>query len=244
MNRVEETNHQDTDERIASSGQKPERTGSVKRKGSGKGNITFRRSKRSKRDERKYAELLNMSTEIEREIDVIEEEKFGSLDEYSVSEKLLIFQNEFINQIRSTSEYRDSLQRVAADFDNYRKRNEKERESIISYANEKLLLKLLNVLDNLDRALTTGKNGIPEDDPFYEGIKLIHSQFNKVMTEEGLTPIDETGVLFDPYKHDAMMRVVNNEIDDNTVTDIFLNGYVLKDKVIRPAQVRISKKEE
>ena len=244
MNKVEETNHQDTNERIASPGQKSERTGSVKKKGPGKGSITFRRSKRPKKDERKYAELLNMSTEIEREIDALEEKKFGSLDEYSVNEKLLIFQNEFINQIKSTNEYRDSLQRIAADFDNYRKRNEKERGDIISHANEKLLLKLLSVLDNLDRAMTTGKNGIPEDDPFYQGIKLIHSQFNKVITEEGLTPINETGVLFDPYRHDAMMRVVNNEIDDNTVTDIFLNGYVLKDKVIRPAQVRISKKEE
>ena len=210
----------------------------------GKRKITSKRHKRSKQDDRKYGELLNMSTEIECEVAEIEEGKFGSLDDYSEGEKLLIFQNELINQIKSANEYRDSLQLVAADFDNYRKRNEKERESIISYANEKLLLKLLDVLDNLDRAMTTGKNGISEDDPFYEGIKLIHSQFNKIMADEGLEPIGETGIPFDPYKHDAMAQVVNNDLDDNTVTDVFLKGYFLKDKAIRPAQVRISKKEE
>lgn len=198
---------------------------------------------RMKRDKRKYAELLSMSTENEREIAAILEKKIGSLDEYSANERHLIFQNELINQMEAAGESKESLQRIAADFDNYRKRNEKERESIVAYANEKLLLKLLGVLDNLERSMTTGKKRIVEDDPFYEGIKLIHSQFTKILVDEGLTPVDETGVEFDPYKHDAMMQVVNNDLDDNTVTDVFLKGYSLKNKLIRPAQVRISKQK-
>lgn len=212
----------------------------------------FIRSKTSKihkknektKDKRTYAGLLTMDADIKKEIVTIEEGKFGSLDEYSDSEKLLIFQSELIDRIRSEQDLKNSLQRVAADFDNYRKRNEKERANIITHANERLILRLLEVLDNLDRAVVNGTTGPHDDDPFYEGVKLIQNQFIKIMADEGLRPIDETGVTFDPFVHDAMMQVVNNDLDDNTVTDVFLKGYFLKEKVIRPAQVRISKKEE
>lgn len=195
-----------------------------------------------------FSEILNSSSEIESEIETIEEGRYGSLEEYSVNERSLIFQSELINQIKLANEYRDSLQRMAADFDNYRKRTEREREKLIAFANEGLILKLLVVLDNLDRAVNNDTSNEKENrdsfDSYYEGIKLIHNQFRKVMTDEGLKAIDETGVPFDPFKHEAMMHIVNNNLENNTVTDVLLKGYYLKEKMIRPAQVRISKKEE
>ena len=195
-----------------------------------------------------FSEILNSSSEIESEIETIEEGRYGSLEEYSVSERSLIFQSELISQIKLANEYRDSLQRMAADFDNYRKRIEREREKLIAFANEGLILKLLVVLDNLDRAVDNDTSNEEDKrdsfDSFYEGIRLIQSQFRKIMADEGLKAIDETGVAFDPYKHEAMMHIVNNNLENNTVTDVLLKGYYLKDKMIRPAQVRISKKEE
>ena len=196
-----------------------------------------------------YDEMLSESTdmghtEMDQDVAEIEKERFGSLDEYSTDEKLRIYRREFVEQVRTANDYLNTLQRVTADFDNFRKRNDKEREAVICYANEKLILKLLDVLDNLERGLAAGKENRAEGDPFYEGVRLIHVQFNRILMDEGLAPIDETGVKFDPYRHEAMMRVVNNEYDDDTVTGVLLKGYSLRNKVIRPAQVQISRKEE
>ena len=242
---------------------------------------------RSKKKCREFDEILTSSSEIESELETIEDGKYNVLGSYSRNDRMLILQCELLNNIKVANEYRDSLQRMAADFDNHRKRSEKERQNYVKYANEGLILKLLEVVDNLDRALMngngngnvsnqqngngsgasqngegstnkTGKKPIPEDfkakgkesnietayeDPFLKGIQLIKSQFLKLLTDEGITPIDEVNIPFDPYKHDAMMQVVNTDLDEDTVTDVFLKGYYLKDKVIRPAQVRVSKKE-
>ncbi len=203
-----------------------------------------RKGKKSSGSERAYSDVLDMSAEIEKEMETIEEGQFSCLDEYSMNEKLLIFQSELLNKIKTVNEYKETLQRVAADFDNYRKRNEKDRENIINFANERLILNLLEVVDNLDRAVNPVANGVDADDPFYQGIELIHNHFIKILSDEGVRAINETGVAFDPFRHDAMMQVVNDELDENTVTDVFQKGYFLKDKVIRPAKVRISKKEE
>jgi molecular chaperone GrpE len=210
-----------------------------------------RKGKKSQRPSERAAnngafnEVLKMSSEIESEIATIDGGKFGDLDAYSASERVLIFQSELIDRINKVVELEESLLRMAADFDNYRKRTERERERTIKFANQGLILKLLEVLDNLDRAVETDctdpeKNG----ESFVEGIKLIQSQFRKVLADEGVQAIDETGVAFDPYKHEAMMHIVDSDQEENTVTDVFLKGYYLRDRVIRAAQVRISKKGE
>jgi len=198
---------------------------------------------KKKRAEREFDGILERGPEISAEIEQMEEGTFGSLEEYTAQERLLIFQNELLNRVRQTNEYKESLQRVAADFDNFRKRTEKERESFVKYANERLILRFLDVLDNLDRAMENGKE-IEDEDPFFSGIQLIHSQFLKIMSDEGVMAIDETGVVFDPYKHDAMMQIIDNELKENSVADVFQKGYFLKDKVIRPAKVRISKRDD
>lgn len=211
------------------------------RKGKGSPETGMKKSsKRTNRSKREYDEVLKMNQDIISAIEEIEEGKYGKLDEYSTDEKLLIFQSDLLDQIRQANEYRDSLQRVAADFDNYRKRVEKERDNFVKFANERLILNFLEVLDNLDRAMENN-HGTDDEDPFRQGIKLIHSHFRKIMQDEGLRAIEETGIEFDPYKHDAMMQIVNDEIEENTVTDIFQKGYILNEKVIRPAKVRISK---
>ncbi|MCK4614389.1 MAG: nucleotide exchange factor GrpE [Thermoplasmata archaeon] len=197
--------------------------------------------KKGEGKKREHAGIFPMGKEIEKEIEELEDGKFRNLKDYSNTERLLIFQNELLNQIKMVNDYREALQRVAADFDNFRKRSEKDRESIIKFANEGLISRLLDVLDNLERALKNVEDR--EEDPFVQGIQMIYDQSLKIMEEEGLEAIDKTGVAFDPYKHEAMMQVVNDELEENTVIDILQKGYYLKNKVIRPAKVQISKKE-
>lgn len=206
---------------------------------------TTRSRKRSKKERQiapEFTEILEKSNEIEKELQGVEDGKFSRLDDLTNDEKLLIFKHELLSRIRLVNEYKNTAQRVAADMDNYRKRAEKEHEAIISYANETLIMKMLDVLDNLGRALQNVED--KEEDPFIQGIHLIYNQFNKIMDDEGLESIDQTGIQFDPYFHDAMMQVMNNDLEENTITDIFQKGYILKKKVIRPAKVRISKKED
>jgi len=185
-------------------------------------------------------ELMEIKGEIEQGVEDFDGGKLSDLSECSSSEKILIYQNELLNQIRSAEDHKLTLQRIAADFDNYKKRVEKEREAFIKYASENLILKFLGVLDNLERALQNEKR---EEDPFVGGVKLIHSQFVKVLADEGVEAIDQLGDAFDPYRHDCMMQEMNNDLDEDTITDIFQKGFILKGKVIRPAKVRISKKE-
>jgi len=232
----------DTDKKAPMSGRK-EKSSSHRSKKSKKDRKELGKSLKQKGDEKKreFEDILKMKERIEEAIGEIDDGRFRDLSEYTAGERLLIFQNELLNKIRETKEYRDTLQRVAADFDNYRKRMEKEKENIIKFANEGLLLKLIEVLDNFERALDNVKDR--EDDPFVEGIRMIYNQFQKIITDEGLKPIVETGVEFDPHIHEAMMQIADNELKENTVTDVFQKGYILKDRVIRPAKVRISKKE-
>ncbi len=227
------------------SGGKESASGNEKKHGKRSKRTTDTSRKRSAR-ERKIAPeitgILEKSIEIEKEIEGIGEGRFTRLEGLTDTEKLLIFKYELLNSIKLVAEYKNTAQRVAADMDNYRKRAEKEREAIISYSNEDLITKMLDVLDNLDRALQNVEDRM--DDPFIQGIQLIHKQFIKIMGDEGLESIEETGIPFDPYHHDAMMQVANNDLEENTITDIFLKGYILKKKVIRPAKVIISKKDD
>jgi molecular chaperone GrpE len=137
-----------------------------------------------------------------------------------------------------------SLLQVRADFDNYKKRQERENSSYKEYVLDGVLRKLLNHYDDLIRALNLlkmldGAEGITK------GFEIIVKNFEKVLEEEGVRPMDSEGQKFDPYKHEAMM--VEEERDDlpeNTITEVFDKGYFLNSKVLRPAKVKISKKSK
>ncbi|WP_420795370.1 nucleotide exchange factor GrpE [Desulfofalx alkaliphila] len=130
------------------------------------------------------------------------------------------------------------LLRTQADFDNYRRRTKEEREQLIKYASESLIIELLPVLDNFDRAL--GAADTPGDD-FAAGVKMIHRQLMEVLNKEGLEEIAAEGKEFDPMVHEAMMQVESDEHSENTVVEELRKGYTLKGKVIRPSLVKVAK---
>lgn len=129
--------------------------------------------------------------------------------------------------------------RAQADFDNFRRRTVKEKEELTQYASLKLITQLLPVLDNFQRALQTGNEG-SESESFAKGVDMIFRQLSQVLEAEGLKPMESVGQPFDPEFHQAIMQVESEEYDEGIVVEAIQTGYILKDKVIRPAMVKVS----
>jgi molecular chaperone GrpE len=135
---------------------------------------------------------------------------------------------------RDRDQYLDALQRLKAEFENSRKRQERERIRILSMASERLVQELLPVLDNLDRALEAGGD-------IREGVQATRDQLADVLGEEGLLPVASDGQPFDPNVHEAVMGQVSEEHEEGTIIQTFQRGYLLNGKPIRTAKVVVAK---
>lgn len=129
--------------------------------------------------------------------------------------------------------------RVQADFDNFRRRTQKEKEELAQYATSKLVGELLPVLDNFERALVTAPANA-ESEAFTKGINMIFRQLEGVLKSEGLAVMETVGQPFNPEYHQAIMQVESEEHEEGIVTEEVQKGYLLKDKVLRPAMVKVS----
>nr|WP_281279849.1 nucleotide exchange factor GrpE [Cohnella pontilimi] len=140
---------------------------------------------------------------------------------------------------RQAEENHSRFLRAQADFDNYRRRTQKEKEELAQYASLKLVDQLLPVLDNFERALQSGGEAA-ESHSFSKGVDMIFRQFYQVLENEGLKKIEAVGQPFDPELHQAIMQVESEEHESGTVVEVVQNGYWMKDKVLRPAMVKVS----
>lgn len=140
-------------------------------------------------------------------------------------------------------ELRDQLLRTVADMDNLRKRSAREKQEAIRYANESILEKLVPVLDNFEMAMqaTASAEGASVD-ALKTGVTMILSQFKNVMADCGLEEIDAAGKPFDPNLHEAVSQQASNDVPEGQVLQQLRKGYKLKDRLIRPATVVVSKK--
>lgn len=141
-------------------------------------------------------------------------------------------------QTTRAEDYYNRLARLQADYENFRRRTRQEKEDFYKYASEQLVCALLPVLDNFERALAAGGESI---ESFKSGVEMIHRQFQEVLAAEGLAPVPAVGEPFDPARHEAVLQAESAEHPDNTVIEEFRRGYCLKDKVIRPAMVKVAK---
>jgi molecular chaperone GrpE len=135
-------------------------------------------------------------------------------------------------------EHKRAWQRAAADYANYKRRVEEERETVAEFANAVLIGKLLAVLDDFDRAL----EHVPEDvhEGWVDGIRLVERKLRSVLESEGVTQIEAVGQPFDPNLHEAVVHEDTTEYPDNTVIGELQRGYRLHDRVLRPALVRVA----
>lgn len=136
-------------------------------------------------------------------------------------------------------EYLQLLQRNQADFDNYRRRVNQEREEWVKYASAKLAANLLPVLDNFERALGSAGDDLTK---FKEGIDMIYRQMVDTLSKEGVKPLETVGKEFDPTYHQAVMQGPSDEYPENTVIEELQKGYTMAERVLRPAMVKVSSK--
>ncbi|MDD5044430.1 MAG: nucleotide exchange factor GrpE [Candidatus Omnitrophica bacterium] len=139
-------------------------------------------------------------------------------------------------------EYWDKLLHLQADFENMRKRQEKEKQDFVKFANEGLILELLNVLDDLERAVSLAESKHEDLPAFLKGVEMILVHLYEMLKEQGLKPIEAEGKIFDPHLHEALMQAEDKNLPEHTVVEELQKGYLLNDRVIRTAKVKVSKK--
>nr|WP_246565408.1 nucleotide exchange factor GrpE [Paenibacillus faecis] len=136
-------------------------------------------------------------------------------------------------------EHKQRLLRTQADFDNFRRRTLKEKEELGKYASAKLITELLPVIDNFERALSTTADNA-DLSSYAKGVEMIFRQLEGILKTEGLTAMEPVGTPFNPEFHQAIMQVESDEYEEGTVVEVVQKGYLLKDKVLRPAMVKVS----
>ncbi|MFQ5795115.1 MAG: nucleotide exchange factor GrpE, partial [Candidatus Bipolaricaulia bacterium] len=142
---------------------------------------------------------------------------------------------------RKIDAYVDRIQHLQADFENYKKRNRRDQQRFAEQLESRILLEILPIYDNLERAFRS-YNHNEDKDSFVEGMERIFSQFSDFLTRKGVRPIETVGNRFDPAKHEALMTVETDQYEPNTVLEEFERGYYRSDMVLRPSRVKVSKR--
>ncbi len=174
----------------------------------------------------------NFNEEIMDEVDVneaedmVEESIVEDVVEETIEEKLQ----------KENAELKDKLVRAAAEFDNFRKRTVKEKQTIYSDGVKDVVEKLLPVVDNFDRAMVSGN----KDDKFFVGMDMIYKQFSTLLSDLGVKELGAVGEEFNPIYHFAVAKEENAEFGENQISEILQKGYILNEKVIRPTMVKVA----
>ena len=193
-----------------------------------------------------------MSTKKENPAEEIEEEKTGETaaeetenkaEEKADSKKDKKNKKESKKEIeikeaaeKLIKEEKEKYLRLCAEYDNFRKRSQKERESLYTDIKADTLLKFLPVYDNLERALAQST----ADEAYRKGVEMIMTQFNTTLEKLGITEIEALGKTFDPNMHNAVMHIEDENFGENEVVEVFQKGFKLHDKVIRFAMVKVA----
>jgi molecular chaperone GrpE len=160
-------------------------------------------------------------------------------DGSAVMEDLENLRQRLANAERDRDEFRALVQRTQADFENYQKRSQRETQQERKYWYSPLAQELLPALDNLERA-TQAAQQVGEKGPLVQGVAMVQGQFLDILKRHGITPIEALGQPFDPNRHQAVMQEPNGNYPPNTVVRVLQQGFMIHDRVLRPAAVVVS----
>lgn len=145
-------------------------------------------------------------------------------------------------KLKEFDELSEQSLRLQAEFENFRRRSLKEKQESFKFGHQNLVKDLLSAVDNLERALEHGaQNAGPEVRGILDGVELVHREFLGALAKHGVKEVEAEGKLFDPADHEAMGQVPNTEVPPNTVLQVLQKGYVIHDRMLRPARVIISR---
>jgi molecular chaperone GrpE len=171
------------------------------------------------------------------------EERIAELDTspQTLSAEADLLRQQLEQAQQELAETKAAWQRTAADFQNYKRRTEQDREATLGLANESLLSKLLVIVDDFDRAIA---NMPPElqQMAWVEGIAAIDRKLDLLLASEGLSPIEAVGKPFDPHEHEAVVQEDRSDVAEGTVTAELQRGYRIRDRVLRPAMVAVARR--
>jgi len=172
----------------------------------------------------------------------VETEEAPDTDEKAIEDDpFLALEKELKAAREEATQSYDRFLRVSAEFDNYKKRSSRETADFKKYANKTLLKNLLGVVDNLERALDVSQTNA-DAKGLIDGVEMTLAEILKIFANFGVTPIDAVGEPFDPALHQAMQQEESDEHPENRVTQVLQKGYLLHDRLLRPAMVIVSKK--
>jgi molecular chaperone GrpE len=160
----------------------------------------------------------------------------------SESKKILKLKKERDEKKKEAEEYLRQLRYVKADFENYKKRVDREKSEHSKYATEKLVLEILAVVDNLERAIKTSDKSETDAKNLLEGVEITYNQLMKVLEKEGVECIRTEGEIFDPYQHECVMTEKTKDYEEDAVIQEIQKGYSMNSKVIRHSKVKIAKR--
>lgn len=167
------------------------------------------------------------------ELESVEEKKTDTIDTDAYIAKL---NADLEEQKKKADEYVDSLKRNMAEFDNFKKRMNKEKESLYSSILSDVISNLLPVIDNFEKA----KDAECSDETYKTGISMIYNQLTELLTKQGVEKIPDLGETFDPDLHEAVMSVTDETKGEKEIVEVFRTGYKLKDKVVRHSLVKVA----
>lgn len=169
--------------------------------------------------------------------------KKNKSEEKEIAKDKVELTNEEIEAMnKRVSEAEEKALRYQAELINYRKRKDEETEKKLKYANEDLILEILPVLDNFERAIKMDDDNLEDEvSQFLSGMKMVYASLTKAIEKYGVKEIDALGKVFDATYHQAVMTEEVKDKDKDIVLEVYQKGYILKDKVIRPAMVKVNK---
>lgn len=204
---------------------------------------SFMKDELKKKDEQK---LADMQEEIKRAVGKDEEaeaEEAPAAEENAEAEapaepqeEVTLAKEELEKLQAAVQEKEERALRLQADFENFRRRTAKEKEELSAVVTQGILKDMLPLLDNFERAMAAEAKDI---DSFKQGVEMIFKQFGEVLVKNGLEHIEVEGAKFDPNFHQAVMRVENPELEDETIAQELQKGYMVKGRVIRPSMVQV-----
>ena len=209
---------------------------------------SFMKDAMSKKDEQKMKEMQQEIDEAEAEEAAADEapETAEAADaaapeadaeaETTASEEDAAALKAQVESLKAALEEKDNrVKRLQADFENFRRRTSKEREELANVVTQDLLKSMLPILDNFDRAMAAEQK---DNESFQKGVEMIYTQLHETLKNAGLELIDTAGQKFDPNFHQAVMRVENPDLEDDTIAQELQKGYIVKGRVIRPSMVQ------
>ncbi|WP_408006843.1 nucleotide exchange factor GrpE [Pseudalkalibacillus sp. A8] len=161
------------------------------------------------------------------------------------NDEAIEIENEEDNRVteleKELEDIKNRMIRVQADYDNFRRRTREEKEAAAKYRAQGIVEGLLPVIDNFERALNVQTDS-EQIDSYHQGMKMVYNQLIEVLKNEGVEEVPGEGEAFDPHQHQAVMQVQEDGYEDNTVVEVLQKGFKLKDRVVRPAMVKVNSK--